>query len=169
MTLNIIGIDEDPDRVRPTRQNLLQAAQACSLTATTKSQLLLKIDALRGILPVKKTRWLDFLRFKLLDSIRDDAVQLMRDAKFSDQFWTTAGDVLIEIVKVHPKIGQAAYAVIDTGGDIEIAAHNQAGRITVTLVEPSGLRHIVFDGKRQPGLPVNHRRGHPRLALTSLP
>ena len=149
MTLNIIGIDEDPDRARPTRQNLLQAAQACSLTATTKSQLLLKLDALRGILPVKKTRWLDFLRFKLLDSIRDDAVRLMRDANFSDQFWTTAGDVLIETVKVHPKIRQAVYAVIDAGGDIEITAHNQARRITVTLVEPSGVRHIVFDGKRQ--------------------
>ena len=113
-------------------------------------QLLLKLDALRGILPVKKTRWLDFLRFKLLDSIRDDAVRLMRDANFSDQFWTTAGDVLIETVKVYPKIRQAVYAVIDAGGDIEITAHNQARRITVTLVEPSGLRHVVFDGKRQP-------------------
>jgi hypothetical protein len=38
-------------------------------------------------------------------------------------------------------------AVIDDGGDIEITAHNQAGTITVTLVEASGLRHVLFDGR----------------------
>jgi hypothetical protein len=37
--------------------------------------------------------------------------------------------------------------VIDDGGDIEITAHNQAGTITVTLVEASGLRHVLFDGR----------------------
>jgi hypothetical protein len=44
-------------------------------------------------------------------------------------------------------MGQAIEAVIDDGGDIEITALNQAGTITVTLVEASGLRHVLFDGK----------------------
>jgi hypothetical protein len=44
-------------------------------------------------------------------------------------------------------MGQAIDAVIDDGGDIEITAHNQAGTITVTLVEASGLRHVLFDGR----------------------
>ena len=96
-------------------------------------------------MPVKKNRWLDSLPFKLLDSIRDDAERLMRDTNPSVQFWTTAGDLLIDIDKVQPKIGQAVHAVIAAGGDIEITAHNQAGRITVTLVEASGLRHVLFD------------------------
>jgi hypothetical protein len=65
----------------------------------------------------------------------------------SDQFWTAAGDLLIQIASVQPKMGQAIDAVIDDGGDIEITAHNQAGTITVTLVEASGLRHVLFDGR----------------------
>ena len=65
----------------------------------------------------------------------------------SDQFWTAAANVLIQIAEVQPKIGQAVDAVIDDGGDIEITAHNQADRITVTLVEASGLRHIWFDNR----------------------
>ena len=65
----------------------------------------------------------------------------------SDQFWTAAAHLLIQIARVQPKIGQAVDAVIDDGGDIEITAHNQADRITVTLVEASGLRHVLFDGK----------------------
>jgi hypothetical protein len=44
-------------------------------------------------------------------------------------------------------MGQAIDAVIDDGGDIEITAHNPAGTITVTLVEASGLRHVLFDGR----------------------
>jgi len=71
------------------------------------------------------------------------------DTNPSVQFWTTAGDLLIDIDKVQPKIGQAVHAVIAAGGDIEITAHNQAERITVTLVEPSGLRHVVFGDIRQ--------------------
>ena len=65
----------------------------------------------------------------------------------SDQFWTAAADLLIQIASVQPKMGQAIDAVIDDGGDIEITAHNQADRITVTLVEASGLRHIWFDNR----------------------
>ena len=65
----------------------------------------------------------------------------------SDQFWTAAADLLIQIAGVQPKMGQAIDAVIDDGGDIEITAHNQAGTITVTLVEASGLRHVLFDGR----------------------
>ena len=58
----------------------------------------------------------------------------------SDQFWTAAADLLIQIASVQPKF--------DDGGDIEITAHNQAGTITVTLVEASGgLRHVLFDGR----------------------
>src|SRR6478672_12823962 len=63
----------------------------------------------------------------------------------SDQFRTAATHVLIQIAEVQPKIGQAVDAVIGDGGDLEITAHNQAGRITVTLVEASGLRHVLFD------------------------
>ena len=62
----------------------------------------------------------------------------------SDQFWRAAANVLIQIAEVQPKIGQAVDAVIGDGA-IEITAHNQAGRITVTLVEASGLRHVLFD------------------------
>ena len=68
-----------------------------------------------------------------------------RPHQSSDQFWTAAAHVLIQIAEVQPKIGQAVDAVIGDGGDIEITAHNQAGRITVTLVEASGLRHVLFD------------------------
>ena len=64
-----------------------------------------------------------------------------------DQFWTAAEHVLIQIARVQPKIGQAVDSVIDDGGDIEITAHNPAGTITVTLVEASGLRHVLFDGR----------------------
>jgi len=65
----------------------------------------------------------------------------------SDQFWTAAANLLIQIASVQPKMGQAIDAMIDDGGDIEITAHNQAGTITVTLVEASGLRHVLFDGR----------------------
>jgi hypothetical protein len=36
----------------------------------------------------------------------------------SDQFWTAAADLLIQIASVQPKMGQAIDAVIDDGGDI---------------------------------------------------
>ena len=66
----------------------------------------------------------------------------------SDRFWTAAAHVLIQIGGLQPKIGQAVDAVIGDGGDIEITAHNQAGRITITLVEASGLRHVLFDDRQ---------------------
>ena len=65
----------------------------------------------------------------------------------SDRFWTAVANLLIQIARVQSKMGQAIDAVIDDGGDIEITAHNQAGTITVTLVEASGLRHVLFDGR----------------------
>jgi hypothetical protein len=155
MTLNILSIDEDSDRTQPSRQCLLQAAEACSSTATSVSQLLLKLDALRGIMPVEKRRWLDFLPIKLLDSIRGDAERLTQDANPSARFWTSAGDMLVNIVNVKPTIGQALDAAIAAGGDIEITAHNEPGRITVTSVEPSGLRQVLFDYGRQTSQPQN--------------
>ena len=67
----------------------------------------------------------------------------------TDRFWTSAGDLLSSIVSVQPTYAQAINAVIAGGGDIEITAHNEPDRITVTLVEASGLRHVVFDNSRQ--------------------
>jgi hypothetical protein len=148
MTLNILGIDEDPDRAQFPLQSLLRAAEACSATARSKAQLLLKLDALRGIMPVEKTRGLDFLPFKLLDSIKEDAERLVPDVNPSDRFWTSAGDMLLNIVDVQPTIGQAVHAAIAAGGDIEVTAHHEPRRITVTSVEPLGLRQVLFDSRR---------------------
>ena len=67
----------------------------------------------------------------------------------TDRFWTSAGDLLSGIVSVQPTYAQAIQAVIAGGGDIEITAHNDPDRITVTLVEASGLRQVVFDNSRQ--------------------
>ena len=66
-----------------------------------------------------------------------------------DRFWKSAGDLLSSIVSVQPTYAQALNAVIAGGGDIEITAHNDPDRITVTLVGASGLRHVVFDNRRQ--------------------
>jgi hypothetical protein len=54
-----------------------------------------------------------------------------------------------EIVKRQPDIQPIIAAVIDAGGDIEIAAHNQAGKISFALAEPSGLRHVLLADARQ--------------------
>jgi hypothetical protein len=54
MALNIAGIDKDPDLAPPSRENLLKAAEVCSSPAATKSQLLLKLDALRSVMPFRK-------------------------------------------------------------------------------------------------------------------
>ena len=67
----------------------------------------------------------------------------------TDRFWKSAGDLLSSIVSVQPAYAQAINAVIAGGGDIEITAHNEPDRITVTLVDPSGLRQVVFDTIRQ--------------------
>ena len=67
----------------------------------------------------------------------------------TDRFWKSAGDLLNSIVRVQLTYAQAVNAVIAGGGDIEITAHNEPDRITVTLVEASGLRHVVFDNSRQ--------------------
>jgi len=150
MTLHIIGIDQDPDSAQPSPQSLLRAAKACSATAGSKSQLLQKLDALKSILPVQKTGTHEGLPFKLLDSIRDDAERLTSGDSLADQFWANAENLLIDIVNVRSSIGQAIHAVIAAGGDIEIAAHNEPGRISLTLVEPSGLRKVLFNNKSHP-------------------
>ena len=67
----------------------------------------------------------------------------------TQRFWTSAGDLLSSLVSFQPTYAQAIDAVIAGGGDIEITAHNEPDRITVTLVEASGLRHVVFDNSRQ--------------------
>ena len=67
----------------------------------------------------------------------------------TDRFWTSAGNLLSSIVSFQPTYAQAINAVIAGGGDIEITAHNDPDRITVTLVESSGLRQVVFDSSRQ--------------------
>lgn len=78
-----------------------------------------------------------------------DDPQSARNTNPIDQFWTAAGDVLIEIVKRQPDIQKMIDPVVDAGGDIEITAHNRAGRISLTLAGPSGLRHVVFADARQ--------------------
>ncbi|MET0380300.1 MAG: hypothetical protein ABWZ94_00185 [Methyloceanibacter sp.] len=78
-----------------------------------------------------------------------DERQPARNTNPVDQFWTAAGDVLIEVVNRQPGIRTIVEGVINAGGDIEITAHNQAGRISVTLAGPSGLRHIVLADARQ--------------------
>jgi len=65
-----------------------------------------------------------------------------------DQFWNRAGDILIDVANVQSFIGQAVHDVITAGGDIEVTAHNEPDRITITLVKPSGLRQVVFDNRR---------------------
>jgi hypothetical protein len=68
------------------------------------------------------------------------------DANLLGQFWTSAADVFIENVKSQdPEVRQSIDRWISSGGDVEITAHNQAGRITVTLIEESGRRHVIFD------------------------
>jgi hypothetical protein len=68
------------------------------------------------------------------------------DANLLGQFWTSAADVFIEIVKSQdPEVRQSIDRSISSGGDIEITAHNQPGRITVTLIEESGQRQVIFD------------------------
>jgi hypothetical protein len=66
-----------------------------------------------------------------------------------DQFWLAASDVLIEIVHRQPDIQPIIDAAIDAGGDIEITAHNQGGKISFALAEPSGLRHVLLADARQ--------------------
>jgi hypothetical protein len=64
-------------------------------------------------------------------------------------FWIAAGDVLIEVVNRQPPLRAMVERVINAGGDIQITAHNQAGRISVALAGPSGLQHIVLADARQ--------------------
>jgi hypothetical protein len=57
--------------------------------------------------------------------------------------------VFTEIVKRRPDIQTVVGSVIDAGGDIEITAHNQPGRISLTLADSSGDRHVILDDGRQ--------------------
>jgi len=148
MTLHLLGIDAEPDLVKPSPPSLLRAAKACSEPAKDKSQLVEKLDALKSILPAKRTSSLDFLPLKLLDSIRNDTERLLEDVSPRSQFWASAGDILIDIVNVRPSIGQVIYDVIAAGGDIEISAHNDPGRLSLTSVQPSGARKVLFESRR---------------------
>ncbi len=71
---------------------------------------------------------------------------LKLDANLIAQFCTAATDIFIEIVKSQdPQLRQTIDGAIGSGGEIEITAHNKAERITVTLLGPSGQRHVIFD------------------------
>ena len=67
----------------------------------------------------------------------------------ADQFWLAASDVLIDIVRHQPDIQPIIDAALDAGGDIEITAHNQAGKISFALADPTGLRHVLLADARQ--------------------
>jgi hypothetical protein len=66
-----------------------------------------------------------------------------------NQFWIAASEVFTEIVKRRPDIQEVVGWVIDAGGDIEITAHNQAGKISLTLADSSGDRQVVLEDARQ--------------------
>jgi hypothetical protein len=66
-----------------------------------------------------------------------------------NQFWIAACEVFTEIVKRRPDIQEVVGWVIDAGGDIEITAHNQAGKISLTLADSSGDRQVVLEDARQ--------------------
>ena len=78
-----------------------------------------------------------------------DNQQPERKANSVDQFWLAASDVLIEIVQRQPDIQPIIDAALDAGGDIEITAHNQGGKISFALADPSGARHVLLADARQ--------------------
>ena len=79
-----------------------------------------------------------------MGDLKDNVVKL--NANLIAQFWTAAADVFIAVAKAQdPQLRQFIDDKVSSGWDIEITAHNQAGRITVTLVDPSGHRQILFD------------------------
>jgi hypothetical protein len=78
-----------------------------------------------------------------------DNPQPERKANSADQFWLAASDVLIEIVQRQPDIQPIIDAALDAGGDIEITAHNQGGKISFALADPSGVRHVLLADARQ--------------------
>jgi hypothetical protein len=79
----------------------------------------------------------------------EDDPQAASKANPIDQFWTAACEVLTEIVKRRPDIQTVVSSVIDAGGDIEITAHNQPRKISLSLADSSGDRHVVLDDARQ--------------------
>jgi hypothetical protein len=78
-----------------------------------------------------------------------DNQQPERKANSVDQFWLAASDVLIEIVQRQPDIQPIIDAALDAAGDIEITAHNQGGKISFALADPSGVRHVLLADARQ--------------------
>jgi hypothetical protein len=48
-----------------------------------------------------------------------------------------------------PDIQPIIDAALDAGGDIEITAHNQGGKISFALADPSGVRHVLLADARQ--------------------
>jgi hypothetical protein len=75
----------------------------------------------------------------------------------SDQFWTAAADLLIQIASVQPKMGQAIDAVIDDGGD-RLAEHGRRHG----LLLPGVGEHVHVQG--DPAIPptTDHRRSRRR-------
>ena len=82
-------------------------------------------------------------------AVEDDAPQPACKPNPIDQFWLAGCEVFTEIVKRRPDIQAVVNSVIDAGGDIEITAHNQPGKISLTLADSSGDRHVVLDDARQ--------------------
>jgi hypothetical protein len=82
-------------------------------------------------------------------AVEEDASQPDRQSNPIDQFWIAACEVFTEIVKRRPDIQTIVGSVVDSGGDIEITAHNQPGKISLTLADSSGDRHVVLEDVRQ--------------------
>ena len=78
------------------------------------------------------------------------------DANLLGQFWTSAADVFIEIVKSQdPEVRQSIDRSISSGGDVEITAHNQAGKDHCDF--DRGIRAAACDLRRY-GQPHRRRR-----------
>src|SRR5262245_13707282 len=67
-----------------------------------------------------------------------------------DLFWVSASDILIHMANARPSLGEAVQATIASGGDVEITAHNEPGRVSLTLVDRSGARKLLFDNRQRP-------------------
>jgi hypothetical protein len=82
-------------------------------------------------------------------AVEEDAPQPASQSNPLDRFWIAACEVFTEIVKRHPDIQTVVGSVIDAGGDIEITAHNQPRKISLTLADSSGDRHVLLEDARQ--------------------
>src|SRR5262245_18356780 len=92
-----------------------------------------------------------------------DPERTSRTESTGDQLWASAGDILIRMGNAKPSLGEAVQATIAAGGDIEIAAHNDPGRISLTLVERSGARKLLFDIRQLPVADQNFSTELPKI------